>query len=203
MFDNLEDHFPFDWLVKHFQKENIVDIFNRYSRNCLFPTLLFYKRVKIPCWLYICVSGQLLPKMPWKKNWNQKESAWTLGWSFVPNTRLALPLFKIARLIVWWGYGGVSVYIEIDIIFIFLQKIFNSLNSIAENLIIALTIGKTMSICEIYFSQIGFYLAHFHEEILWKFQTIPGLCPGPAGGLTVPNNPPVNYSNCCTTVFSR
>ena len=30
MFDNLGDDFPFDWLVKRFQKENIVDIFNRY-----------------------------------------------------------------------------------------------------------------------------------------------------------------------------
>ena len=29
MFDILDD-FPFDWLVKRFQKENIVDIFNRY-----------------------------------------------------------------------------------------------------------------------------------------------------------------------------
>ena len=41
MFDNLRDDFPFDWLEKCFQKENIVDIFNRYSRNCLFPTVLF------------------------------------------------------------------------------------------------------------------------------------------------------------------
>ena len=41
MFENLGDNFPFDWLVKRFQKENIVDIFNCYSRNCLFPTLLF------------------------------------------------------------------------------------------------------------------------------------------------------------------
>ena len=108
--------------------------------------------------------------------------------------RLAPPLFKIARLIVWWHYRGASVYIEIDIIFIFLQKIFNSLNSIAENLIIALNIGKTMCICEIYFSQIGFYLAHFHEEIQWKSQkfsgalpqTLPGLCPGHAGRLPNP-----------------
>ena len=121
-----------------------------------------------------------------------------LGWFFVPNTRFVLPLFKIARSIVWWRYGGVSVYIEIDIIFIFLQKIFNSLNSIAKNLIIALTIGKTMCICEIYFSQIGFYLAHFHEEILWKSQTFsealpktpPGLCPGPAGGTHSAPQPP-------------
>ena len=61
MFDNLGDDFPFDWLVKCFQKKknNIVDIFNRYSRNCLFPTLL-----------YICVSGQFLPKMLWNKNRN-------------------------------------------------------------------------------------------------------------------------------------
>ena len=112
--------------------------------------------------------------------------------------RLAPPLFKIARLIAWWRYAGASVYIEIDIIFIFLQKIFESLNSIAENLIIGLTIGKTMCICEIYFSQIGFYLAHFHEEIQWKSQTFsralpqtpPGLYPGLAGGLTaLPPNP--------------
>ena len=46
MFDNLGDDFPFDWLVKRFQKENIVDIFNRYSRNCLFPTLLFLQKSK-------------------------------------------------------------------------------------------------------------------------------------------------------------
>ena len=158
----------------------------------------FYKRVKIPCWLYICVSGQFLPKMPWKKIEIKRSLHELLGWFFVPNTRFALPLFKIARSIVWWRYGGVSVYIEIDIIFIFLQKIFNSLNSIAENLIIALTIGKTMCICEIYFSQIGFYLAHFHEEILWKSQTFsealpqtpPGLCPGPTGGThSAPQSP--------------
>ena len=112
--------------------------------------------------------------------------------------RLAPPLFKIARLIVWWHYRGASVYIEIDIIFIFLQKIFNSLNSIAENLIIALTIGKMMCICEIYFSRVGFYLAHFHEEIQWKSkkftgalpQTPPGLCPGPSKGLTAPPQTP-------------
>ena len=112
--------------------------------------------------------------------------------------RLAPPLFKIARLIVWWHYRGASVYTEIDIIFIFLQKIFNSLNSLAENLIIALTIGKMMCICEIYFSRVGFYLAHFREEIQWKSkkftgalpQTPPGLCPGPSKGLTAP--PPPN-----------
>ena len=62
------------------------------------------------------------------------------------------------------AFGGASVYIEIDM-FVFPQKTFNSLNSVAKNLIIALTIGKTMCICEIYFSQTGFYLAHFHEEI--------------------------------------
>ena len=60
MFDNLGDDFPFDWLVKHFQKENIVDIFNHYSRNCLFPTLLFYKRVKIPCRLYVYLANSAL-----------------------------------------------------------------------------------------------------------------------------------------------
>ena len=64
MFDKLGHDFPFDWLVKRFQKENIVDIFNHYSRNCLFLTLLFYERLKIPCRLHICVSGQFLPKMP-------------------------------------------------------------------------------------------------------------------------------------------
>ena len=66
MFNNLGGDFPFDWLVKRFQKENIVDIFNRYSRNCLFPTLLFLQKSKIPCRLYLCVSGQgqFLPKMP-------------------------------------------------------------------------------------------------------------------------------------------
>ena len=106
-----------------------------------------------------------------------------LGWFFALSTRLALPLFKIARLIVWWCYGGASIYIEIDIIFIFLQKIFNPLNSIAENLIITLTIGKMMCICKIYLSQIGFYLAHLHGEIQWKSQTFsralpetPNLC---------------------------
>ena len=83
---------------------------------------------------------------------------------------MAPPLFKIAKSIVWWRYGSASVYIDIDIIFTFLQKIFNSLNSIAENLIIALTIGNTMCICEFSFSQIGFYLAHFHEKIQWKSQ---------------------------------
>ena len=46
MFDNLGDDFPFDWPVKRFQKENTVDIFNRYSRNCLFPTLLFLQKSK-------------------------------------------------------------------------------------------------------------------------------------------------------------
>ena len=46
MFDNLGDDFTFDWLVKHFQKENIVDIFNCYSRNGLFPTLLFLQTSK-------------------------------------------------------------------------------------------------------------------------------------------------------------
>ena len=94
-----------------------------------------------------------------------------LGWFFALSNRLAPPLFKIARLIVWLCYGDASVYIEIDI-FTFRQKIFNSLNSIAENIVIALTIGKTMCICEIYFSQISFYLAHFHGEIQWKSQKL-------------------------------
>ena len=105
-----------------------------------------------------------------------------LGWFFALSTRLAPPLFKIARLIVWWHYGGDSNYIEIDIIFIFLQKIFNSLNSIAENLIIALTIGKTMCICEIYLSQIVSYLAHLHEDPL-------------GGSQHPPPKPPAYYSD--------
>ena len=137
-----------------------------------------------------------------------------LGWFFALSTRLALPLFKIVRLIVWWHYGGASVYIEIDSIFILFQKIFNSLNSITKNLIIALTIGKAMCICEIYFSQIGFYLGHFHEKIQWKSQkfsgalpqTPTGLCPGPTGGLTAsPQNPkpPADYSDCCMIIFSK
>ena len=46
MFDNLGDDFPFDWLVKRFQEEHIVDIFNCYSRNCLFPTLPFLQKGK-------------------------------------------------------------------------------------------------------------------------------------------------------------
>ena len=137
-----------------------------------------------------------------------------LGWFFALSTRLAQPLFKIARSIVWWRYGGASVYIEISIIFIFLQKIFNSLiefNSIAENLIVALTIGKRMCICEIYFYQIGFYLAHFHEEIQWKSkkisraspQTPPGLCPRPAGGLIASPKSSADYSDRCAIVFSK
>ena len=137
-----------------------------------------------------------------------------LGWFFALSTTWAPPLFKIVRLIVWWRYGGVSVYIEIDMIFIFLQKIFISLNSTAENLIVAFTIGKTMCICEIYFSQIGVYLAHFLEEIQWKPktfsgaspQTPPGLCPGPAGGARSPPplpKPPTDYSDISTSNFLK
>ena len=56
MFDNLGDDFPFDWLVKRFQKENIVDIFNHYSRNCLFSTLLFLQKSKNSLQiLYMCI----------------------------------------------------------------------------------------------------------------------------------------------------
>ena len=56
MFDNLGDDFPFDWLVKRFQKENIVDILTRYSRNCLFPTLLFLQKSKNSLQtLYMCI----------------------------------------------------------------------------------------------------------------------------------------------------
>ena len=64
MFDNLGDDFPFDWLVKRFQKENMGDIFNRYSRNYLFPTLLFLKKSKNSLQtLYMCI-WQFLPKIP-------------------------------------------------------------------------------------------------------------------------------------------
>ena len=70
MFDNLGNDFPFDWLVKRFQKENIVDIFNHYSKIVYFLPCFFYKGVKITCRLYICVSGQFLPKMPWSKKRN-------------------------------------------------------------------------------------------------------------------------------------
>ena len=62
MFDSSEYDFTFDWLVKRFHKENIVNIFNRYSRNCFIPCF-FYKRVKIPCRLSICVSDQFSPGM--------------------------------------------------------------------------------------------------------------------------------------------
>ena len=56
MFDNLGNDFPFDWLVKRFQKENIVHIFNHYSRNCLLPTLLFLQRSKNSLQaLYMCI----------------------------------------------------------------------------------------------------------------------------------------------------
>ena len=46
MFENLGDDFPFDWLVKRFQKENIVDIFVT-QEIVYFLTYFFYKRVKI------------------------------------------------------------------------------------------------------------------------------------------------------------
>ena len=56
MFDNLGDDFPSDWLAKRFQKENVVDIFNCYSRNCLFPTLLFLQKSKNSLQtLYMCI----------------------------------------------------------------------------------------------------------------------------------------------------
>ena len=164
MFDNLGDDFPFDWFVKRFQKENIVGIFNHYSRNCLCPTLFFYKKVKfLADFIYVYLVNFYLKCYETKKEIKRSLHEF-LGRFFALSTRLALVLFKIARLIVWWRYGGASVYIETDIIFIFLQKILTSLSSIAENLIIALTIGKTMCVCEIYFSQNGFYLAHFHDE---------------------------------------
>ena len=75
----------------------------------------------------------------------------------------------------------------------FLQKIFNFLNSVAENLIITLAIGKTMCISEIYFSQIGFYLAHFYEKIQWKFKKLSGASALPWirwGGSQHPPPPP-------------
>ena len=46
MFENLGDDFPFDWLVKRFQKENIVDIFV-IQEIVYFLTYFFYKTVKI------------------------------------------------------------------------------------------------------------------------------------------------------------
>ena len=56
MFDNSGDDFPFDWLVKRLQKENIVDIFNCNSRNCLFPILLFLQKSKnLVQTLYMCI----------------------------------------------------------------------------------------------------------------------------------------------------
>ena len=43
MFENLGDDFPFDWLVKRFQKENIVDIFV-IQEIVYFLTYFFYKK---------------------------------------------------------------------------------------------------------------------------------------------------------------
>ena len=96
---------------------------------------------------------------------------------------------------------------------IFLQKIFISLNSITENLIVAFTIGKTMCICEIYFSQIGVYLAHFLEEIQWKPQTFSGASPQTPLGLSwirwgarsppPPPKPPTDYSDISTLNFLK
>ena len=80
------------------------------------------------------------------------------------------------------------------------KKMFNSLNSIAENLIIALTFGKTMCIFEIYFSQIGFYLARTFSwgntikipKIFRGFAPNPTrTLPGPTGGITAPPKPPL------------
>ena len=93
MFDNLGDDFPFDWLVKHFQKENIVDIFNHYSRNCLFPTLLFYKRVKIPCRLYVYLANPYL-KCHETKTEIKRSLPEFLGYFFALSTRLAPPFSK-------------------------------------------------------------------------------------------------------------
>ena len=65
MFDNLGDDFPFDWLVKCFQKKKILWIYLIAIQEIVyFLPCFFYKRVKTPCRLYICVSGQFLPKMP-------------------------------------------------------------------------------------------------------------------------------------------
>ena len=110
---------------------------------------------------------------------------------------MTLPLFKIARLIVWWRYGGASVYIEIDLIFIFLQKIFNSLNSIAENLLIGLTIGKVMCICEIYSLKLVFIWDIFMGKYNESPKNLLELCPKPhqgcsldqLGGSQHPQNP--------------
>ena len=130
--------YPFDWLVKRFHKENIVDLF-----KSLFKKLFISYKKFLADFIYVylanfylkCHEAKILTKI--KRSLHE-----LLGWFFGLSTRLALPLFKIARLIVLWHYGCASVYIEIDIIFIFLQKIFNSLYSVDKNLIIALTIGK-------------------------------------------------------------
>ena len=45
MFENLGDDFPFDWLVKRFQKENIVDIF--VIQEIVYFLTYFFYRVKI------------------------------------------------------------------------------------------------------------------------------------------------------------
>ena len=56
MSDNLGDDFRFHCLVKRFQKENIVDIFNHYARNCLFPTMHFLQNSRNSLQtLYMCI----------------------------------------------------------------------------------------------------------------------------------------------------
>ena len=49
MFDNLGDDFPFDWLVKHFQKEILLIYLIAIQEIVFFLPCFFYKRVKIPC----------------------------------------------------------------------------------------------------------------------------------------------------------
>ena len=185
MFDSLGDDFPFDWLdwVKNSLQTLYVYLANSYLK---------------------CHET----KIEIKRSLHE-----LLGWFFAQCTLLFPTLVqnsKINCLMVLWRCQRLH---EIDIIFISLQKIFNFLNSIAEILIIALTIGKTMCIWEIYFPQIGFYLAHFHEKIQWKSkkfsgslpQTSTGLCPGSASALTVPSlpKPPADYSDRCAIVFSK
>ena len=135
-----------------------------------------------------------------------------LGWFFVLNTRLApLPFFKIARLIVWWRYKGASIYIGIDIIFIFLQKIFNSLNSIAENLINSLDYWEDDAYLQDLFVSNWFLFSTFSwgntmkiQNIFWGFApNPPALCPGPTGGLTSTLKAPADYSNCCAIAFKK
>ena len=114
-----------------------------------------------------------------------------LGWFFVLNTRLApLPFFKIARLIVWWRYKGASIYIGIDIIFIFLQKIFNSLSSIAENLINSLDYWEDDAYLQDSFVSNWFLFSTFSWGNTMKIQKIfQGSALDLLGGSQCPPNP--------------